>query len=150
MFYPDNVGTFPFTTQYHFYLISSVPLFDVCAGVSHQFVRFYFIAKSVLIHLPEWYFRQFFFKEKFSKFFVDNSYMYLYTTTSINTSFPWCPPKLTFCLLRCPIFYYSNFLHSLSLDLSIWSWGFDTILNFQHIFGFIIELLVKTIKSTKV
>lgn len=49
--YPDNVGTFPFTTQYHIYLISSVPLFDVCAGVSHQFVRFYFIAKNVLIHL---------------------------------------------------------------------------------------------------
>lgn len=109
--YPDNVGTFPFTTQYHFYLISSVPLFDVCAGVSHQFVRFYFIAKSVLIHLPEWYFMHLF-KEKFSKFFVDNSYMYLYkyTTTSINTSFPWCPPNLTFCLLRYPIFYFSTFL----------------------------------------
>lgn len=111
--YPDNVGTFPFTTQYHFYLISSVPLFDVCAGVSHQFVRFYFIAKSVLIHLPEWYFMHLF-KEKFSKFFVVNSYMYLYmyttTCTSINTSFPWCPPNLTFCLLRYPIFYFSTFL----------------------------------------
>lgn len=45
-------------------------------------------------------------------FFVDNSYMYLYmyTTTSINTSFPWCPPNLTFCLLRYPIFYFSTFL----------------------------------------
>lgn len=50
------------------------------------------------------------FKEKFSKLFVDNSYMYLYTTTSINTSFPWCPPNLTFCLLRYPIFYFSTFL----------------------------------------